>query len=587
MEDARYQLDLLKAINQKLNQKERMYLALISTSERAFLYIPADREEVVMLGNCSTLFPHPIRLQRDLPRAEEAFGSEYREKFLQTLYPERDGLDRSELELETEDHRSWYLMRVQLVSEERGKPRDKVVSFQNITKQKALNSELYYMAYYDNLTGLYNRNYFVSLLGQQLRRADEEKCSVAVLMVDLDDFKKLNDSMGLIVGDEVLQQFGSFLHSLEDEQVIACHMTNDVYAVSAYSPVGLHAAESIYERIRERLSQPFRLSTSQSIKMTASVGVAIYPDAASNVLDLLNCAEIVTYRAKQQGKDRMLIFEAPILDTFLQSVELENRLKTACAEGQFEMYYQPQYRSGNRALRGAEALIRWRDGKNGMISPDVFIPIAEKNRSIIEIGKFVLEETIRQYSIWSEAFGCHFVLSINISPLQYKAEGFVDLVMGTIHRFGVDPADIELEITEGILIDDFDAVSRKLNILRNYGIRISLDDFGTGYSSLAYLKRFPIDTLKVDKSFVDTVLSDSSTRVITESILSMSRALGFETVAEGVETENQYRYLHSAGCDIIQGYYLGRPLPASDFEKLLSSFSREEELPVDGMDSKE
>ena len=234
------------------------------------------------------------------------------------------------------------------------------------------------------------------------------------------------------------------------------------------------------------------------------------------------------------------------------------------------MNYQPQYYSGNRRLRGVEALIRWKDENSKLISPDIFIPIAEKNGSIIPIGKWVVEESVKQYAIWRKQFGFPFVMSINISSLQYKRDDFVDSILDVLNKYQVRPSEIELEITEGVLIDDFNIVNNKLRLLRECGIRISLDDFGTGFSSLSYLKQLPIDTLKIDKSFIETILSDHATRVITESIISMVKALGIESIAEGVELEKQYKYLHSIGCDVIQGYLFGKPLMPEEFEKVIS-----------------
>ena len=218
-----------------------------------------------------------------------------------------------------------------------------------------------------------------------------------------------------------------------------------------------------------------------------------------------------------------------------------------------------------------EALIRWRDGDNKMISPGVFIPIAEKNGAIISIGTWVVEQSIRQYAFWRNEYGVHLILSINISARQFEKENFLELLLKTLRKYDVDFSEIELEITESILIEDSEVVTEKLKILKNYGIRISLDDFGTGFSSLSYLKTLPINTLKIDKSFIDTVLSDSATRVITESIVDMVKMLGFESIAEGVEDEQQYKYLHAIGCDVIQGYFLGKPLPASEMEKLIQT----------------
>ena len=218
-----------------------------------------------------------------------------------------------------------------------------------------------------------------------------------------------------------------------------------------------------------------------------------------------------------------------------------------------------------------EALIRWEDEDSHLISPATFIPVAEKNGSIISIGKWVVEESIRQYAVWRKQFGFPFIVSINISALQYKRDDFVDSILSVLNKYQVSPSEIELEITESVLIDDFQSVYEKLKILRDCGIRISLDDFGTGFSSLSYLKKLPIDTLKIDKSFIDTVLTDSATRVITESIINMVKSLGFDSIAEGVENEKQYKYLHSIGCDVIQGYLFNKPLPAEEMEGLLST----------------
>ena len=252
-------------------------------------------------------------------------------------------------------------------------------------------------------------------------------------------------------------------------------------------------------------------------------------------------------------------------------IELENKLKTAIRNERFILYYQPQYYTSTKKLRGVEALIRWQDEDNKFISPALFIPMAEKNGTIVPIGKWVVEQSIKQYAIWRSQFGFPFVMSINISALQYKEDDFVESVVEVMERYKVSPSEIELEITESVLIDDFEEVYEKLKALRSYGIRISLDDFGTGFSSLSYLKKLPIDTLKIDKSFIDTVLTDSSSRVIMESIVNMVKALGFESIAEGVEQMEQYEYLQSIGCNVIQGYLFSKPLAPRDMEMILGS----------------
>ena len=246
-------------------------------------------------------------------------------------------------------------------------------------------------------------------------------------------------------------------------------------------------------------------------------------------------------------------------------------MKDAIAGNKFELYFQPQFDSDSKSLRGVEALIRLKDEDGTMVSPSIFIPIAERCGMIIPIGNWVLEEGISKFAKWKKNYEHPLILSLNISAIQYRKADFVGQLLKIIEDYDVSPSDIELEITESILIEDFNTVVNKLHILKNCGVKLSLDDFGTGYSSLSYLKGLPIDTLKIDKSFIDTVIQDKSTKVITESIVSMVRKLGYETVAEGVETKEQYDYLREINCDNIQGFYLGRPMPASDFEELLKS----------------
>jgi EAL domain-containing protein (putative c-di-GMP-specific phosphodiesterase class I) len=234
------------------------------------------------------------------------------------------------------------------------------------------------------------------------------------------------------------------------------------------------------------------------------------------------------------------------------------------------MYFQPQYEAASGNLRGVEALIRWKDPDEGMIAPSQFIPLAEKNGTIVPIGQWVIEDSIRTYMQWKQDYNKPFILSINISAIQYRREDFVRNLIDTIEKYGMNPSDLELEITETALIDNYKDVTEKLKILRDYGIRISMDDFGTGYSSLSYLKSLPIDTLKIDKTFVDTVLEDDNTNIIMESIMGMVKRLGLETVAEGVETQEQLDYLRSINCDNVQGFLTGRPQTVADIKKLLN-----------------
>lgn len=572
MEDLRYQLDLMKAMNQKLTDTEKMYRLLCKTSEDAFLYYSFESNRYTTLGNWEQFFDFKVDNPKDVHGLYDAVEQEYIIPMRDALYLEKKELESIVHEFRLSDEKTWVEMKVHVIYDATGAPEEKLIRFRNITKAKDQNDELVYMTYYDLLTGLYNRNYFVKLLGEFVRKAYDEKAIVSVMYMDLDDFKKINDGMELIVADELVQQFGQYLSTFSSENVIVCHMYNDVYAIAIYNPCGNRSVEHICHAIQERLKTPFSVSTGQEIAITISIGVAEYPEATKSALELINCAEIVMYKAKTLGKNLVQYFESSILNDFLENITIENKLKEAVFQKNFMLHFQPQYYTRNDGLRGVEALIRWKDEDGKMISPNVFIPIAERNGAIIPIGEWVLEESIRNFANWKKQFDYPMIMSINISAIQYKKSDFVSQLLGFLQYYEVKPQEIELEITESILIDDFKKVTEKLCILREYGIRVALDDFGTGFSSLAYLKGLPIDTLKIDKSFIDTVLSDKSTQIIIESIISMVKNLGYEVIAEGVEDQAQYEYLSSVCCDVIQGYYLAKPMDASGIEAILMKY---------------
>ena len=569
MDEMRYQLDLLKAMNQKLGDAERMYRLICNTSNNAFLYYSFRTGQVKMLGLWDNFFDFSVKDIKDLAKLYDAVEEKYIITLRDTLFIEKRKLLSDSTQCCMKNGKTWLEFETDICYDELGEPTDKIIRIKDITKFRTQNDELKYMAYYDTLTGLYNRNYFVRLLDEFVRRAEENSAIISVMFVDMDDFRKINDGMGILVGDELVQQMGQFLNTFSEENVIVCHINSDIYCIAIYDPCGTRSVEHIHQAIRARLKQGFLLSGGQEIIITASIGVAEYPEAAKSALELINCAEIVMFKAKHSGKDAIHYFDAPILNEFIKSVTIETKLKSAVYNHCFELYFQPQYYASNNRLRGVEALIRWRDDDGKMISPAVFIPIAEKNGTIVPIGNWVIEESVRQFAEWKRKYGYPMILSINISAIQYKKEDFVSRVLHVLKKYEVSPREIELEITESFLIDDMSDVKDKLYILQEYGIRVSLDDFGTGFSSLSYLKGLPIDTLKIDKTFIDNVVEDDSSRIITESMISMVNKLGFETVAEGVETKGQYEYLRDIGCDVIQGYLLGRPMPSEEIEKLL------------------
>lgn len=573
MEELKYQVDLLNAMNEKLIRDEKMLRLICETSNSAFLYYNYEEQQLKTIANWDHFFDFTITDLHDLSRLYDCVEEKYVIPLKEVLFIEQQGLKSQSIDVKMKDRRLCIEVEVSVVYDTLDVPTDKIIRFKDVTKFNTQNDELTYMAYYDMLTGLYNRNYFVRLLGEYLRRAEEENETVAVMFLDFDDFRRINDGMGIISGDDLVQMFGQFLSDLMGDNIIISHFNSDIFCIGIYSPCGARSVETIYRTIRERLKKPFKLSSGQEIFLTISVGVAEYPEAATKTLELINCAEIVMFKAKSMGKDKVLYYDGTILDDFLKNVKIENKLKDAVFQQNFIMYYQPQFHTTSKELRGVEALIRWRDDNGKMISPAVFIPIAEKNGAIVPIGTWVIEESLRAYAGWKRKYHYPMIMSLNVSAIQYRQPDFIDRVLKLMEKYEIEPSEIELEITESVLIDDFTEVTEKLVTLRDIGIKISLDDFGTGYSSLSYLKGLPIDTLKIDKSFIDTVITDENTRIITESIIYMVKKLGFETIAEGVETEEQYRYLNEIDCDNIQGYFLGRPMPSDKIENLLADMT--------------
>lgn len=570
MDDLRYQVDLLTALNQKLKAEERMYRLFFDTSMRAFLYINYENGTAETLGNFNKFFDFTINEAARLPELEDYFSEDSVENFRRLIFVEKEGKDRQALDLKLKDDKTWVCVDVSVFKNESGEPVEKIFSFTDVTKQKQHQEELSYMAYYDYATGLYNRNYFITKLKDFVDKAGERNAVVSVMLIDIDDFHHINDSKGLVTGDEVIQNLGLFIHDLTEENVIASRFDSDIFCLAIFDPCGHRSVDTIYRSIKEYLSKPMKLTDMTDESVTVSVGVAEYPESADNALTLINCAEIVMYKAKRQGRDSIKFFDTAILNSFLKEVSIENKLKEAVSGSGFFMNYQPQFNASNKRLRGVEALLRWKDSDGNLIGPAQFIPLAERNGTIFSIGDFVLNESIRQFMEWKKKFDLNVILCINISDLQFCKTDFVPKVMATLNKYGMNPELLELEVTESLLKGDFKQITDKMLELRDYGVRISLDNFGSGFSSLALLKGLPINTLKIDKSFIEGMLKDDASKVIVESVIDMAKKLGLLTVAEGVETGEQLECLsENTGCDLIQGFYLSKPTDEAGIEELM------------------
>jgi len=572
MDDLKYQIDLLTALNEKLMNSEHIYRTVSEFS--GFLYIFKDYKtetaELIgpwdeMLREKITSVPYDERYMLSLIHDDDV------KLYTESIYElEHKGEISSRIEIRTKTPCLWVECEAKIVYDTEGQPLEKIIAFRDISKRKAQNEEIAYLAFNDSLTGLYNRNYFVRCLRDLCEKAESEKVGVELLFLDIDDFKKINDSIGLLFGDELVQGFAVMLKEYQSDDVLVGRFGSDVFIVAIYNPYGQRSADYIYKSIREKLRKPYVLTNKNEVSYTVSAGVAEYPEAGKTALDLIKNAEIVLSKAKDSGKNTIQYFEYEILQQFIKSVSLEQKLKDAIDHEDFILYFQPQFDTKTNQLRGAETLLRWPDAHGSfVISPSEFIPIAEKNGAIVPIGNYVLKEAIRIMSNWKMRFRMDLTVSVNISAIQLEKDNFVEFIQHLLQSYEFDPKLLELEITETAFINDFETITSRINTLRQMGIQVALDDFGTGYSSLSYLREMPIDTLKIDKAFIDSALSDSGTSIITQSVVEMASKLGLSTIAEGVETQAQLDYMKSIGCDYIQGYLLGKPMSKLDFEKLI------------------
>ncbi|MBE5847632.1 MAG: bifunctional diguanylate cyclase/phosphodiesterase [Lachnospiraceae bacterium] len=570
MDENRYQIDLLNAINEKLDIECNMYRAVVDTSTSAFLYYSFEEDRFQTLGDWNHYFETAVQSKKDLSLLYQEIDESFLPAIKELFFIDQTEVDSSEQVFKKRDSDLWIRCSVNVSHASDGKPSEKVIRFEDISKQKKQNDEMAYMAYYDYMTNMYNRNHFVQTLMEWVSRAEAESAIVSVAFIDIDDFKKINDGMGILEGDELLQAFGSFLSELceDDDRIICGHFDSDLFCIAIYNPSGKRSISAIYDEIRERNKRPFRLSK-EEVSISVSVGVAEYPEAAKTALELIGFAQIMMYQAKESGKSEIRYFDTPVINQFVRSTNIENRLKLAAANNELVLHYQPQYEAGTGRLRGVEALVRWRYEGDKLMYPGEFIPIAERSNLIIDIGDWVMDKALSMLATWQKEYDEDFTMSINISPIQFKRDDFVRKLLRLLSIYDVNPAGIELELTETVLADDLEAASKKMDALCRHGIQFAIDDFGTGYSSLSYLSGLPVHTIKVDKSFVDSIARSDPGTIIIESIVHMVNKLGYKTVAEGVERQEQYDYLNDIGCGYIQGFLLDRPMSEEQIDVLL------------------
>lgn len=441
----------------------------------------------------------------------------------------------------------------------------------DITERKQAEWQMNHMAHHDELTGLPNRRLFEQQLVKAISDQQQDGQSAAVLFLDIDRFKLVNDSQGHDVGDLLLRSVADRLREAVKHAGIVARLGGDEFSVLLTGGISRDEAQAIAARINRELDIPFSLR-GKDVHITASIGIALFPEDGDSLISLMKNADTAMYSAKENGKNTYNFYDLSMNDSLFERVQLENELRKALDRGEFFLVYQPQVELATGKVVGVEALIRWQHSSKGLISPAEFIPLAEETGMIVPIGEWALRTACTLARRWSQSEVGPLRMSVNLSSRQFVSPDFAESVERVVRETGMSPELLDLEITESMTMD----VNRSIETLRQLktlGVSISIDDFGTGYSSLSYLKSFPVDRLKIDQSFVRQMHSETKDRSIVATIISLAHNLNLQVVAEGVETESQSEFLAQQGCDEMQGYYISKPLKAFDVERFIADGS--------------
>ncbi len=438
-------------------------------------------------------------------------------------------------------------------------------SFSDISAHTSTRQRLYHLAHYDSVTELPNRVLFTQVLEHELVNAKRRKSTLAVFFMDLDHFKDINDSLGHAAGDELLKEVS--------KRLLCCKRDNDLVARQGGDEftgvlIDLSHAEDVAlvaGRILKELAAPVTLGNDQ-VHISGSIGLSVYPDDGDDVETLTRKADRAMYHAKESGRNNFQFYSEQMHVDSLRRIELEAKLRLAIKHEEFELYYQPQVETGSGKVMGMETLIRWHHPEDGMISPAEFIPLAEETGLIVPIGTWVLRTACAQAKAWLDQGLPQMLLSVNLSSHQFRKKEFMQVLHAALSDSGLPSELLQLELTERIIMHEDDFTISRLQTIHDVGIHLSIDDFGTGYSSMSYLKRFPLNELKIDKSFIDDLCSNEDDAIIVAAMINLAHGLKLHVIAEGVEDSAQLNWLEWHGCDAIQGYYFSRPLPATEFK---------------------
>jgi diguanylate cyclase (GGDEF)-like protein/PAS domain S-box-containing protein len=447
-----------------------------------------------------------------------------------------------------------------------------VTACEDISSRIDAEKRIEHLAYYDTLTGLPNRVTLLERLQQSLVLAHREGRRIGLLFLDLDNFKDVNDTLGHDFGDKLLKEVAERLDNCMRESDTLARLGGDEFVVTLTFINSAESAASTARRILSQFSRPFKIDD-RHLYTSASIGIAVYPDDGLDVETLLRCADAAMYHAKSEGRSFYRFFSSELNQRIIRRVALEHSLHQGLEHQEFYLHYQPQWDLQTGRLIGVEALLRWKSAEFGIVQPSEFIPLAEISGLIFALGEWVLRSACLQAKSWAEAGHSQLRVAVNISGKQFKQPDFLDTISRVFWETGVNPRSLEFEFTESVIMEKADKNINTLMALKNMGVKLSIDDFGTGYSSLNYLKHFPIDRIKIDRSFISDINCDTDGETIVETIISMAHNLNLKVVAEGVEDGNQLSFLAARSCDEVQGFYLGEVMTVNTLEALLGSIN--------------
>lgn len=577
------QYEYLHQLETALSQRNEALSKSESSLQLAHRVIEASREGIIItnakaeiehVNPAFTLVtgyqPHEVLGKNPSMLASGRHGSAFYARMWQTL--QKDGFWQGEIWNRRKDgeiYPEW--LRINSVKDVSGSIHHFTATFSDISERKKAEARINNLAYFDNLTGLPNRQLVLDRMNIAVAGAHRHGGRLSLMVLDLDNFKRINDSLGHSVGDDVLAEIARRLSDCLREGDTVARLSGDEFCILLTDLADIDDSIDMARRLTDVVKKPIACDAAKDLVVTTSIGISVYPEDGNTVDHLLKNADIALNRAKELGRSSFQMYSSAMNAQSLQRLAMESSLRHALERQEFEVRYQIKVSATTGMASGMEALLRWHNSDMGMVSPDDFIPLAEDTSLIHSIGAWVLEEACRQTKEWQDAGLAAIPIAVNISPLQFHRRDLFTVTKDILDRTGLDPRYLELEVTETALMQNKELVVATMNRLKALGIGFSVDDFGTGYSSLAYLKQMPIDTLKIDRSFVMDMAEDNDDAAIVSTIIAMAKRLGLSVIAEGVETLEQIRLLRTEHCDDLQGFYFAQPLPAGE---ITSYFNR-------------